>query len=899
MIDSGSQQDQPNDESGSHAEKQRRADVPSSVVGDPAATGKITFSTDPHVPPDDQTVVASNPPAAGAPVPPNVPTSGDLGKMLEGERLGHFHLEQFIGGGGMGAVFRGTDEMLGRTVAIKVLSPQQGGDEETTRRFRHEAQSTARLDHDHIARVYYVGVDRGWHYIVLEYVEGENLRDLVAFNGPLPFADVISYTLQISEALDHASGRDVVHRDIKPSNVLITRQKQAKLVDMGLARLHQVDNPEDDLTASGVTLGTFDYISPEQARDPRIADVRSDLYSLGCTVYFMLTGRPPFPQGTVLQKLLQHQGDAPPDPRRFRPDVPDAIRSVTSKLLAKNPAHRYQRPQELIHELLAVSHQLDLPVASSVVDEWLPQKPQQPTWVSRYLPWVIPVGVLTLVVLFSYLRDGLWAENYSLPPLDRNTTSNERDQLTATPGASASQPGKAGDTTTPPNQKESVAAEDGVTGDDDGSPKISVDEGSDNETPSTATPPGEEAGETTSASPPDVRNGPRAVIVGDSQDADYTSLTEACRQVGSSATIELRYNGRRAAPETPIVLDNKQLTIRGGEGYSPVVSFEPAREGGRRARQAMLQVSGGRLTLINVHVELNIPEAREVNQYALIEAVRSERIELRSCTLTIRDGRDDLREYDDRPSMLRVSTVSHQGLLTESRWDSLDDVTIELEDCIVRGNANFLTGNALGHVVLNWQNGLLAVDQRFVQMQATEDSGPNRGRLQVNLSHVTANARRGLCYMSGGDDARYFPVLKLDCVDSILVTSGAPLIEQRGWHRKSELQNVIRWSGHNNFYAGFDVFWLIDAEYGALTKQFSWNQWRQEWPRGTDRSHHGVSWERDVSATDSILRHRVFDYQLQSGDNAAIGGAADGMSNVGLQAVSLPKIPDEPTSDVE
>ena len=164
----------------------------------------------------------------------------DMGRLLEGERLGHFELLEFVGGGGMGAVFRRTDTMLNRTVAVKVLSHEQSSDEETLRRFQNEAQSAARLDHENISRVYYVGEDRGWHYIVFEFIEGANLRDVVEQQGPLPLADAVSYTLQIADALTHASQRDVVHRDIKPSNVLITPEGRAKLVDMGLARLHQV-----------------------------------------------------------------------------------------------------------------------------------------------------------------------------------------------------------------------------------------------------------------------------------------------------------------------------------------------------------------------------------------------------------------------------------------------------------------------------------------------------------------------------------------------------------------------------------------------------------------------------------------------------------------------------------
>lgn len=160
--------------------------------------------------------------------------------------------------------------------------------------------------------MHYVGEDRGVHYIVFEFIEGVNLRDRVEQIGPLSLSEAVSFTYQIAQALAHSSHRDVIHRDIKPSNVLITPDGKAKLVDMGLARLTRVAQANNDLTASGVTLGTFDYISPEQARDPRGADVRSDLYSLGCSFFYMLTGRPPFPEGTVLQKLLQHQADVPP-----------------------------------------------------------------------------------------------------------------------------------------------------------------------------------------------------------------------------------------------------------------------------------------------------------------------------------------------------------------------------------------------------------------------------------------------------------------------------------------------------------------------------------------------------------------------------------------------------------
>ena len=261
---------------------------------------------------EQKTVISKRLPAVPAAPPPRPASPLEMGVVLRGQTLGHFELGEFVGGGGMGAVFRATDTRLGRTVAVKVLS-RDHTDDETIRRFQNEAQSAARLDHPNIARVHYVGEDSGWNFIVFEYIEGTNLRDLVEERGPLPLEEALQYTLQVAEALAHSSSRDVVHRDIKPSNVLVMAGGRVKLVDMGLARLHQVESSSDDLTASGVTLGTFDYISPEQARDPRVADVRSDIYSLGCTLFYLLTGQPPFPEGTALQKLLRHNDEDRPE----------------------------------------------------------------------------------------------------------------------------------------------------------------------------------------------------------------------------------------------------------------------------------------------------------------------------------------------------------------------------------------------------------------------------------------------------------------------------------------------------------------------------------------------------------------------------------------------------------
>ena len=352
----------------------------------------------PSDPPSDQTIVSKGPLLATENAYAGL-RPRDLGQALLGSQIGEMRLDKFIGGGGMGAVFRATDQALERTVAVKVLAINEQSDADTQKRFEVEGRSAARLDHPNIARVYNVGQDRGLRYIVFEYIAGANVRDLVTTNGVLPVADAVSFALQITDSLAHAGERGVVHRDIKPSNILVTRSGQAKLVDMGLARMQTVEQAEGELTTSGTTLGTFDYLAPEQARDPRNADTRSDIYSLGCTLYYMLTGRPPFPGGTAIQKLLQHQGDEPENLERFRNDSPRALSMVLSKMLAKKPADRYQTPQDLAAALIVVARQIGLTPAlpSPVPTQLTPSTPRE--W-NPALLWLAPVAALVALSLF-------------------------------------------------------------------------------------------------------------------------------------------------------------------------------------------------------------------------------------------------------------------------------------------------------------------------------------------------------------------------------------------------------------------------------------------------------------------------------------------------------------------
>jgi serine/threonine-protein kinase len=323
-----------------------------------------------------------------------------------GVQLGHFTVIQRIRTGGMGAVFRALDSRLARVVALKVLPPALSRDPLIVQRFKNEAQSAAQLDHENVARVYFIGEDQGLHFIAFEFINGTNVRDLISQNGQLSVAEAVNYILQIASALVHTSAQGVVHRDIKPSNIIITPAGRAKLVDLGLARKENREDEAVELTVAGTTLGTFDYISPEQARDPRAADVRSDIYSLGCTLYHMLTGEPPYPEGTVLQKLLQHQGDEAPDPSFKNRLVPENLSVVVRKMMAKDPRRRYQSSEQLVRDLMLVAGALGLRSVSPEGLVWLGPQAEQSTFWERHLAWMVTAALLLLIV--GYMEFGEW-----------------------------------------------------------------------------------------------------------------------------------------------------------------------------------------------------------------------------------------------------------------------------------------------------------------------------------------------------------------------------------------------------------------------------------------------------------------------------------------------------------
>ncbi len=275
--------------------------------------------------------------------------------------VGSYVLLERLGEGGMGTVYKARNWKLGRVVALKLIRPDRLANPDAVRRFRREVQAAAALAHPNIVHAYDADEIGGTHLLVMECVEGAtDLARLVAKKGPLPVEQACEYVRQAALGLQHAHERGMVHRDIKPQNMLLSQAQGShplglvKLLDMGLARL---DQPAPDgqksstMTQEGAIMGTPDYIAPEQVMGSHGVDIRADLYSLGCTFYHLLTGRVPFPGGTLMQKLDGHRFHEAAAVESLRPDVPPEVAAIVRKLMAKRPEDRYQTPAELAEEL--------------------------------------------------------------------------------------------------------------------------------------------------------------------------------------------------------------------------------------------------------------------------------------------------------------------------------------------------------------------------------------------------------------------------------------------------------------------------------------------------------------------------------------------------------------------
>jgi serine/threonine-protein kinase len=893
--------------------------------------------------------------------PLHAPAPGTLGERLfpqssslaihgaDTVQLGHFRIESRIHTGGMGAVFRAMDLRLNRIVALKVLPPSQSHDSAAVERFRNEAQAAARLDHENIARVYYIGEDQGLHFIAFEYITGTNLRDWIEQVGRLDPGDAVSYTLQIAAALVHTSAHGVVHRDIKPSNIIITPSGRAKLVDLGLAR-NESRSPEDELTVAGTTLGTFDYISPEQAKDPRSVDVRSDIYSLGCTLYHMLTGEPPYPEGTMLQKLLDHQGKEVPDPRAKNRKVSEDLASIVRKMMSSEPRKRPQTAELLVRDLLVLAGAMGLRSATAEGLVWLSGSRDGPSFWERHIGWIATVSALLVIVG--------WLKYTSGPPPESNTLAmnegpafpqavlvndtgasqkidvnlgkpsnvDEADTVRPEPigrrpdrritsqGDGPKENGGASDLVGPRDPSIAFAEPPTVTPAETVATPIEPEEDDIGDEPNRQQlgPPGPAArriGEFASNTAGNSRPGDRenstrpmptvastaesaiAILASEAgPERAFPTLEAACSAAADGNVVELRFNGPRR--EEPLRITSK-ITIRAGRGFHPVLELVPREIPAEGYQTRMITVTDGSLDLVDVGLVMAVRDDISTDQWALFSVQRPERIRLQGAAITLHNPRG-------RPAVM----AEFKGGLNRSMMDMEMQTSnpslppeFELYDCIIRGGGDlFLSKQAEGRrLILN--QCIVALDGALLREQGAMDVPNDVPQIDLRIDHVTAVVNSDLVRMESGSQPRKLIPVRISATNNILsTTSTEPLVYIEGNSSPEDLRRLLKWTGQKNFYDRFETFWLVSsADSLGRPGSMDFTSWKRHWGLGTEVDAHAdsISWRRQWNSK-PFSELVPSDFALDaSGSNLAVSGANNG-TDAGADLELLGKLPVAP-----
>jgi serine/threonine protein kinase len=728
-----------------------RGDGPRPAPADagPAGDDAVVFGADaPDLSDETPTVITRG---------PRPPSSDEvLGGTLRGRRLAHFELIEPIGVGGMAAVIRARDLQLERQVALKILPPEMAIDEENVRRFNQEARAAAKLDHENIARVFFCGEDQKLHFIAFEFVEGLNLRALIERRGRLPVAETIRYMLQVASGLAHAAERGVIHRDIKPSNIIISPHGRAKLVDMGLAR--QLDPHRDQgLTQSGVTLGTFDYISPEQALEPRDADVRSDIYSLGCTFYHALTGQPPVPEGTAAKKLHHHQQVSPVDPRQLNPDIPDEVAAILARMMAKDPKDRYQRPEHLVQHLVQVAQKLgaisEVPDGVLFVDAPLPSPPRpRPVLMAV----VAALALVALVVVLGQTGPRPTSPNGGREPRADNGQSEQVPPKSPPPTEQGTQPTE--QNTKPPEQPPTPAvarAENKYDADQPRAEEVAdfVRKAGETEQPSRL-----ELADDLDLKDPGPA-GPGLVFEGRE---GSTLIIEPRQGLRSPPTIRLKFNANRKPPDL----------------------------------LAALTVKSGLVIVRGVRFEINAAQSPYTAMAAL--AWRGGRLDVEDCEFV---------QADASPEGSRLSAVEVDGpppgkdppvKLTRSCFRSAPGQTVVAGQHVVT-----LRGNGF----VQMRNCAFGPHDAVIAFQGPKDRTVSLGDVRVDLDHCSAMLTAGAAVVAL-ENVDHGAVTAQNCLFARADQETAEGAPGTTLIRQADEQGDLFWTGTENRYYNLDTFWV-------------------------------------------------------------------------------------------
>lgn len=875
------------------------------------------------------------------------PSTQDSGSSIGtqspgGIELDHFRIEERIGMGGMGAVFRAVDTRLQRMVALKLLAPSQAHDEGAVKRFQNEARAAARLDHENVARVHYIGEERGLHFIAFEYVTGSTIRELIRRQHRISVADSVNYALQIAAALKHTSAMGVVHRDIKPSNIIITPRGRAKLVDLGLAR-NDTTESQADLTLPGTTLGTFDYISPEQAKDPRSVDVRSDIYSLGCTLYHMLTGQPPYPEGTVLQKLLDHQGKDAPDPASINRRIPDFVAAIVRRMMNSDRNNRHQNADQLIRDLTHAAGHLGLRGVNPEGLVWVASKSPTTGWLAGNAGWIGTVAVLLGVVgiLDRFPEIGL---RISGVPTQQQVHSELGEANSDTESADnpadsseASVPGEAivdsgsSETTGPAaviESPETLIATNTLKSDNvspisplvfpdvfplqpgeliPGMTKILTTEGTEEspanigpsrvaETSEGEAPPPSSPSETSPTDVPAKEDAlPVALFTGDaSLDRHYRTLEAACAAAEDGSTIELQFSNTLV--EKSFRVSRKNLTIRAARGHTPTIEFVPSEIDSTDSTARMITLNAGPLRIVNVNLRMTIPDRPTADRYSLFGTSRAGLLAMDRVAISV------VNPAHAPASILDI--VSDSGRMPADMPNTpvalqREEMGLRATDCVFLGQSSFATIAWPGQTSFTIDNCVAGLDGDFLQIKPLAMPAAARPVLDFNVEHLSTRLS-GSFIRFAGPAAVDVPTVEFQVRNSIISsTEDSPFVVSEVGIASEDARRMLVWRGERNFFDSVAVFWSLEATDDAL----SWDDWQTLWQNNGNVGSRNlpIDWltERPFDSADSFGKLTSDAWQLGPGLtelNPAIQGSTDG-SDAGADLSELPWMSEEKPTD--
>jgi serine/threonine-protein kinase len=770
-----------------------------------------------------------------------------------GLRIAHFEVHERIGSGGMGAVFRATDVDLAREVALKVLHPSVAADSALVSRFRNEARACARLNHDNIARVYYTGQQDGIHFIAYEYANGRTFKELTQQRGVLTSSETVNYAIQATLALNHIFAAGIVHRDIKPSNIILTDTGRVKIVDLGLARRESTDSI-GDITVAGTTLGTFDYISPEQARDPRTADVRSDIYSLGCTMYHMLTGQPPYPEGTAVQKLLDHQGKAPPDPATLNPKIEPDLAFIVQKMMSTQPDERYQDPGQLLTDLMDLATAMGLRSIPAEGIVW--QRVERPS--IRHSSGSIFLFASVLVVCIAALIIQL-TPTTTMSPGDDDLLGELTEEDTSVSQAggdtSAIAPTEQDNSESTDTESVAMAAVDNENSESAGSVPVPPDDRSAT-TPTDNATGGNSAtgnngsqrnnGPQNSASPVQgntvTSGGPFEIRSVDGSPRKFTqTLSAALSAAEAGDTIRLRFNGTSITPLRDLSrLNRESVKLQAAEGFRPILEFDGDRDSGTPASMFEL-VNNSSLTIVGVGLRLTPQLDISTDPWCVFDCVGPNQVVLQDVSIEINNP----GEFPASVFRMQDSRVSEDGdISTDCR----------LTNVAVRGAVDlfYIAGQATGNVTIN--NSGFALEGSFIESVGSSSMQHAKGDLQFSLERVTCLLSQPLIQMQDSDTIpgngpeRMLPAVQVTsnaCVFAAINGAGT-LVQSRGNAYIDSLQELLTWRGDTNLFHGFDWFWHLEsgeADFTTVTlNQADWHAYWEKPGAGLDESTVAFEW---------------------------------------------------------